>query len=76
MQMADRNRQSIGGIGRLWNLRQIQQSRNHVLHLLLLRPAVANHSGFNGKWRVLSDFESRRRRGQHGDSAFLSQLKA
>ena len=47
MQMADRNCEGIGGVRRLGNFRQIQQPRNHVLHLLLLCPAVADNRGFN-----------------------------
>ncbi len=54
--MTDGDGQRIGGVRRLWNLRQIQQPRDHVLHLLLLRFAVADHGRLNGERRVLGYF--------------------
>src|ERR1700684_4577691 len=43
----------------------------HLLGLMFFGTAESNHRGFDGKWRVFGDFESRGRGGQHGDSAHL-----
>ena len=42
LQMADRDRQCIGGIVRGWRLGEAEQQLHHLLHLLLLGAAVAD----------------------------------
>ena len=59
VQVTDGNGEGIGGVGRFGDLGQIQQARDHVLHLLLLCPAIADYRRFDGERRVLRDFESR-----------------
>src|SRR4029077_5730228 len=58
VKMTYRNSESVGGVRRLRNFRQVQETCDHVLHLLLLRLAIADYSRLDGKRRVLGDVQS------------------
>src|SRR3982074_3692729 len=75
VQVADRDGQSVGSSHRLRRLGQFKKSCDHMLYLLLLGPSVADDGGLDSKRRILSDLESGRSRGQHRDSAHLTQFK-
>src|ERR1700693_2930884 len=75
VQMADGNRQSVGRVGRLGYFAEIEQARDHVLHLGLLCSAITHHGGLDGKRRILGNFQPGRGRGQHGHSTHLPQLE-
>ena len=72
--MADRDSQRIRRIGRLRDFIQIQQPRDHVLHLPLFGFPVADYSRLDRERRVLSDVQACGRRRQHGDSTHLPKL--
>src|SRR5437762_10374740 len=75
MQVANGDSQSIGHVrGFRWRL-QMQEPGYHLLHLLLLCPAVADHRGFDGEWRILRYFETVVRGSQHGHPAHVPQLE-
>src|SRR5205085_5782087 len=76
VEMADGNGQGVSRIGRFWNLIQVEQARDHMLDLLLLGLAVTDYRGLDGKWRILSDFQTRDGCGQHSDSTYLAQLES
>ena len=56
MQMADGDSQSISGVGRLWNLIEIQQARHHLLHLMFFGAAVSDHCRLDGERSVFCYF--------------------
>jgi hypothetical protein len=47
MEMADGNGEGIGGVGGLGDLIEIQQTRHHLLHLMLLGLAVSDNRGLD-----------------------------
>ena len=55
MQVADRHGQGIGGVVRRRRLRQAEQQLDHLLHLVLLGPAVAHDRALDLGGRVLDD---------------------
>src|SRR5215469_3587312 len=63
VQMANRNRQSIGGVEGLWRGGKIEQARDHMLDLLFFGPSVANDCGFDCQRGVFRDFQPGRRCG-------------
>ncbi len=48
VQMADGDGQGIGHIGRFGHGVQLEQARDHHLHLGLFRPAIADDGGLDG----------------------------
>jgi len=74
MKMADRDSQRIRRIGRLRDFIQIQQPRDHVLHLPLFGFPVADYGRLNRERRVFSDIQACRRRRQHSHSTHLPKL--
>ena len=75
VQVADGNRQSIGGVGGLGRLSEIEKARDHVLDLLLLGFAITDDGGFDGEGSVFGDFESGGRGGEHRDAAHLTKFE-
>ena len=75
VQMANGDRQSVGGIGWFGNLDQVQQARHHVLNLRLLRAAVSNDRRLNRERCILSYVKAGRRSCQHGNAAHLSEFE-
>ena len=43
MQVADRDRERIGCVGRLGDFIKPEQTRYHLLHLMLFRSPITNH---------------------------------
>ena len=75
VQMADGDGQRIGDVGGLRRRGQIQQARDHHLHLRLLRPAVSDHRRLDRQRRIGDDLQAGLRGDQHGDAAHMSQLQ-
>ena len=67
----DGHRQSISGIVRLGDRRQMQQDAGHLLHLFLHGLAVAGDGLFHLHGGVLVDGQARLRRRQQDDAARL-----
>ena len=75
VQVADRYGQRIGGVGGFGCLIEVQQSRHHLLDLMLFGSAVSDDGGFDREWRVFGDFQSGGGGGQHRDAAYLAELQ-
>jgi len=73
--MTDGNGKGIGGIGRFWDLFEIQKARHHLLHLVFFRSTVSDYGGFDGERRVLGNLKACGRSGQHSDSTHLPELQ-
>ena len=73
--VADGNGQRVGGVGRLGGFVELEQARDHELHLLLGGEAVADDGALDGERSVLRDGEAAVGRGQHGDAAHLAELE-
>ena len=73
--MADRDRQRVGRVVRRRQRRQAEQQLHHLLHLVLLGAAVADHRALDFGRRVLDDrqpgFDGR----QHRDAARVTELE-
>ena len=72
--VADRCRQRIGGIG-THGAAQAQQCTYHLLHLLFGRTPISNHRDFDFRGRVFSDAQLMFRCCQESDTARLSELQ-
>ena len=57
MGMADCDRQRVRGVVGLGNLCKVQDQLRHLLHLLFLRAAVADHALLDLQRRVLRDLQ-------------------
>ena len=75
VQVADGDGQSVGGVGGLGNLIEVEEARNHLLHLMFFGAAVSDYGGFYGERRILGDFEASGSGGEHGDSADLAEFE-
>src|SRR5437660_12508656 len=76
MQIADGNSEGVGRICRLANLVQLEESRDHQLHLPLLRPSIPDDCGLDCQWSILSYLDPLRGSCQHCHSANLPQLQS
>ena len=75
MQVADRNGERVGCVGRLGRLGKGQQAGHHRLHLLLPGFTVAHDRGLDGKRGVLCHLESCDSSGKHGDASDLPEFE-
>ena len=75
VQVADGDGQSIGSIHRLRRFGKFQQSRDHMLHLLLFGASVPDYRGLDGERRIFGNFESGGRSCQHCHSAHLAEFE-
>src|SRR6266550_2416183 len=75
MQMANRNRERIGGVVRRGGGAQAEQQLHHLSHLRLLRTPVADDRALDLRRRVLDDLASGLDRRQHGDAACVTELE-
>jgi hypothetical protein len=75
MQMADRHGQRIRRVVRRWCRTQTKQQLHHLTDLLFLGPAVADNRAFDLSRRVLDDVATRFDRGEHRDTAGVTELE-
>ena len=75
MQVAYRYRQRIRRIGWLRNLIELQEPRDHQLHLLFLRLAISHDCRLDGERRVFRYQNLVRRRRQHRYAPNLPQFQ-
>src|SRR5438270_2772065 len=75
MQVADRNSERVGCVGRLGRLGKGQQAGHHRLDLLLPGFTVAHDRGLDGKRGVLCHLESCDSSGKHGDASDLPEFE-
>ena len=75
VQMADGNGEGVGGVEWFRGLSKFEQTRHHMLDLLLLRASVADYRGLDRERRVFGDFESGGSSGQHGHASYLPQFQ-
>ena len=73
--MADRDGERVGGVVRRRDGRQPEQQLHHVLHLRLLRAAIADDGALDLGGRVLEDRQMRLDGGEHRDAARVSELQ-
>jgi hypothetical protein len=76
MQMTDRHRQRVGSIVRRRGLRQPEQQLDHLLHLMLLRAAVADDRPLDLGRRVLDDVAAGLDGREHRDAAGVPSFSA
>lgn len=76
MQVTDSDGKRVRSIHGLRRRRQAEQTCDHVLHLLLLGAAIADHRRFDGEWRIFRNLQSRGGGGQHGHTANLPQFQS
>ena len=74
--VANRNGQRIGCVGRLRRAGQLQQASHHELHLLLLSQTVSNHGLFDGEGFVFGYRKICGGRSQQRHTAHLSQFQS
>ena len=72
--MADCDRQCISGIG-TGDIGTRQLHADHVHHLALVRVTDTDNGLFNGVWGVFTNLQPDPRRGQHRDTACLTELE-
>ena len=75
VEMTDGDGERVGGVSRVVRLLQVEEARNHKLHLLLGGEAVADDRRFNGERGVFGHRFSTGGGGQEGDSADLAELE-
>src|SRR5207253_2802049 len=74
-QMANRDRERIGGAVRRRRGTESEQQLHHVSHLLLLRTPVADDRALDLRRRVLDDLASGLDRREHGHTARVTELE-
>ena len=75
MRVANGDGQGIGGIRRLRQPVEIQQTRDHELHLLLLRQSISNDCGFNGQRSVFRHRQPVSRGSQQSHAAHMPEFQ-
>src|SRR6185503_14052185 len=75
MQMTYRDGQRVGGVVWRGRFRQTEQQFDHLLHLMLLGAAVADHRALDGSRRVFHHRAPALDCRQHGDSARVTELQ-
>ena len=75
MHVADGHGEGVRGVERLRRLGEAEQQRDHVLHLVLLGAAVADHRALDFGRRVFGDDEAGLRGGQQRDAARVPELQ-
>ena len=75
LQVAKRHGQRIGDVVRCWGLVETEEQLDHVLHLMLLRAAVADDGAFDHGGSVLDDGDAGFSGGQERDAARLTELQ-
>src|SRR6476661_8708872 len=75
MQVTDRHGQRVGHVEGLRCLLQPEEQRDHLLDLVLLRAAVADHRALDLGWRVLDDVAARLDGGEHRHTAGVPEFQ-
>ena len=75
MRVTHGDRKRVGHVKRRRCLFHIEEQCDHLLHLPLLGPPVADDRPFYFGWRVLDDREPRFDGSQHGDAPRVAQLE-
>src|SRR5882762_35101 len=75
VEVTDGNGEGVGGVGRVGRSIEIEEARDHVLHLFLVSAAVADYSGLDGERCVFGDGEPGAGGSQHGNSADVAEFE-
>lgn len=75
LQMAERDRQSIGGIGRFGEFAHLQERANHSLHLALIGVAVTGDASFYFARGIAVNNDTALGGGQEDDAADFGETE-
>jgi hypothetical protein len=73
--VANGDRESIGGVGGFGQAGQIQQAGDHELNLFLLSESIAGNGGFYLEWGIFGMGNTCGCGCEQGDSADVAQLE-